>query len=233
MKGETYPIMITLSELWKHFKILTDRDTLSKETLAVIEQFLAEEYKMKEHRRIEHLLKMSGIKRVKRLEDFDWTFNPKIPRDKIMALINTEWLKKPCNIVIIGPAGVGKTHLADALCVDAIMKSHQAVSISIFDLTAKLSKARSVYGLIDYYAKVKVLCLDEMGYVFPSKEQADCIFQIISKRAEIGTTIVTTNLIPSQWGKIFDSVTASAILDRLSLNGNFFTFEGRSYRSKR
>jgi DNA replication protein DnaC len=219
--------------LWKHFKILTDRDTLSKETLAVIEQFLAEEYKMKEHRRIEHLLKMSGIKRVKRLEDFDWTFNPKIPRDKIMALINTEWLKKPCNIVIIGPAGVGKTHLADALCVDAIMKSHQAVSISIFDLTAKLSKARSVYGLIDYYAKVKVLCLDEMGYVFPSKEQADCIFQIISKRAEIGTTIVTTNLIPSQWGKIFDSVTASAILDRLSLNGNFFTFEGRSYRSKR
>ncbi len=225
--------MTTLSELWKHFRILTDRDTLPKEALAIIERFLTAEYKLRENRRIEHLLKMSGIKRVKRLEDFDWTFNPKIPRDKITELLNTEWLKKPCNIVIIGPAGVGKTHIADALCVDAIMKSHQAVSISIFDLTAKLSKARSIYGLIDYYAKVKVLCLDEMGYVFPNKEQADCIFQIISKRAEIGTTIVTTNLVPSQWGKIFDSVTASAILDRLNLNGHFFTFEGRSYRSKR
>lgn len=225
--------MTTLFDIWKHFKILTDRDTLTKENLTVIERFLRDEYHLREKRRIEHLLKMSGIKRVKRLEDFDWTFNPKIPRDKIMALVNTDWLKKPCNIVIIGPAGVGKTHIGDALCVDAIMKGQQALSITIFDLTAKLSKARSIYSLIDYYAKVKVLCLDEMGYVFPTKEQADCIFQIISKRAEIGTTIVTTNLIPSQWGKIFDSVTASAILDRLGLNGHFFTFEGRSYRSKK
>ncbi|MDA8155303.1 MAG: ATP-binding protein [Actinomycetota bacterium] len=225
--------MMTLSELWKQFKLLTDRDALPKESLAVIERFLKTEYQIREKRRIEHLLKMSGIKRVKRLEDFDWSFNPKIPREKIMELINTDWLQKPCNIVIIGPTGVGKSHIADALCVDAIMKGHQAVSITIFDLTAKLSKARSIYGLIDYYARVKVLCLDEMGYVFPTKEQADCIFQIISKRVEIGTTIVTTNLVPSQWGKIFDSVTASAILDRLSLNGNFFTFEGRSYRSKR
>lgn len=234
MKGGTSQTMTTtLSELWKHFRILTDRDTLSKEERAVIERFLLTEYQMREKRRIEYLLKMSGIKRVKRFEDFDWTFNPKIPRDKIMELLNTDWLKKTCNIVLIGPAGVGKTHIADAFCIDAIMKGQQAVSVSIFDLTAKLSKARNVYSLIDYYAKVKVLCLDEMGYVFPTKEQADCIFQIISKRSEIGTTVVTTNLVPSQWGKIFDSVTASAILDRLGLNGYFFTFEGRSYRSKR
>ena len=131
--------MITLTELWKHFRLVTDRDTLPKETLAVVERFLTAEYRLRENRRIEHLLKMSGIKRVKRLEDFDWTFNPKIPRDKIMELLNTDWLKKSCNIVIIGPAGVGKTQIADALCVDAIMKGHQAVSISIFDLTAKLS----------------------------------------------------------------------------------------------
>jgi DNA replication protein DnaC len=99
--------MMTLSEIWKNFRILTDRDTLSKETLAVIERFLTAEHQMREHRRVEHLLKMSGIKRVKRLEDFDWTFNPKIPRDKIMELLKRDWLKNPCNIVIIGPAGVG------------------------------------------------------------------------------------------------------------------------------
>lgn len=225
--------MTTSNDAWKNLRILTDRETIAKDDRAIIDRFLQTEYHMREKRRVDHLLKMSGIKRVKRIEEFDWKFNPKIPRDKIMELINTEWLHKTCNIVIIGPAGVGKTHIADALCVDAIMKGQQAVSISIFDLTAKLSKARNVYNLIDYYARIKVLCLDEMGYVFPTKEQADSIFQIISKRSEIGTTIVTTNLIPSQWGKIFDSVTASAILDRLGLNGHFLTFEGRSYRSKR
>jgi DNA replication protein DnaC len=72
-----------------------------------------------------------------------------------------------------------------------------------------------------------------LGYVLPSREHADFIFQIISKRSEVGTTLVTTNLIPSQWGKIFDSVTASAILDRLSMNGTFISLEGRSYRKKK
>jgi len=220
-------------DAWSHLKILTDRTSIAKNERETIDRFLTAEWQLREKKRIEHLMKMSGIKRVKRLEEFDWTFNPKIPRDKIMELINTEWLQKTCNIVLIGPAGVGKTHIADALCVDAIMKGQQAVSISIFDLTAKLAKARSVYSLIDYYSRVKVLCLDEMGYAFPTKEQADCIFQIISKRSELGTTIVTTNLVPSQWGKIFDSVTASAILDRLGMNGHFLTFEGRSYRSRR
>jgi DNA replication protein DnaC len=87
--------------------------------------------------------------------------------------------------------------------------------------------------MIDYYAKVPVLRLDELGYVVPTKEQADAFFQIISKRTEVRTTLVTTNLIPSQWGKIFDSVTASAILDRLSMNGRFIICEGRSYRSRK
>jgi DNA replication protein DnaC len=72
-----------------------------------------------------------------------------------------------------------------------------------------------------------------VGYVIPTKEQADCIFQIFSKRTEVTSTLVTTNLLPSDWGKILDSVTASAILDRLALNGKFIIFEGRSYRSKK
>ena len=100
----------------------------------------------------------------------------------------------------------------------------------LFDLNAKLNKAKNLYNLIEYYARIPVLCLDELGYVIPTKEQADCIFQIFSKRTEVTTTLVTTNLVPSDWGKIFDTVTASAILDRLSLNGKFITFEGRSYR---
>ena len=150
-----------------------------------------------------------------------------------MEFVQTQWLKTPCNLVLIGPAGVGKTHLATALCYEAILKGHQTVFLSLFDLTAKLSKAKNPYTLIEHYEKIPILCLDELGYVVPTKEQADWIFQIFSKRAEVTTTLVTTNLVPSQWGKIFDSVTASAILDRLSMNGKFITFEGRSYRSKK
>lgn len=224
--------MIPLSELYKYFHLLSDPASLSKQEQEFLERFLNEEYEKREQRKIRHMMRMSGIKRVKLLNDFDWKFNPRVPRDKIMEYLNTEWLKRPSNLILIGPAGVGKTHIATAFCHDALGKGHQTVFLSLFDLTAKMAKAKSLYSLIDYYAKVPVFCLDELGYVIPSKEQADCIFQVISKRAEVGTTIVTTNLIPSQWGKVFDTVTASAILDRLSMNGRFITFEGRSYRAK-
>jgi DNA replication protein DnaC len=177
--------------------------TLSEKDNEFLQGFLTGEYQKRTQKRIEYLMRMSGIKRIKLMSDFDWKFNPKVPRDKIMEFMNTDWLKRPCNVVIMGPAGVGK-----------------------------MAKAKTLYSFVEYYSKVPVLCLDELGYAMLTKEQADCIFQIISKRTEIGTTIVTTNLIPSQWGKIFDTVTASAILDRLSMNGRFITFEGRSYRNR-
>jgi len=225
--------MMTLSELWTHFRLLQSVESFTEQERSFLEQFLQEEYKSREKRRIEYLMKRSGIRRIKLLADFDWTFNPKIPRDKIMEFLHTDFLEKPSNLVFIGSAGVGKTHIATALCHKAILKGHQTLFLSLFDFTAKLAKARNLYTFIEFYSRVPLLCLDELGYVFPTKEEADCIFQIISKRSEVKTTIVTTNLIPSQWGKIFDSVTASAILDCLSMNGRFIIFEGRSYRSKK
>ncbi len=224
--------MINLYELWRRFRLLTDPDKLSEEEKKFMLKFLIEESHRKEQKKIQYLMKKSGIKRIKLLDDFDWKYNPKVPRDKLIEFMNTQWLTKPSNLVLIGPAGVGKSHIATALCHDALTKSRQTVFLTLFDLTAKMAKAKSVYSFIEYYSRANVLCLDEIGYVIPTKEQADCIFQIISKRAEVGTTIVTTNLVPSNWGKVFDTVTASAILDRLSMNGKFITFEGRSYRNK-
>ena len=224
--------MMNLSELWKYFRLLTDMSTLSEKDKEFLQGFLTGEYQKRTQKRIEYLMRMSGIKRIKLMSDFDWKFNPKVPRDKIMEFMNTDWLKKPCNVVIMGPAGVGKTHIATSLCHEALTKGHQTMFLSLFDLAGKMARAKTLYSFVEYYSKVPVLCLDELGYAMLTKEQADCIFQIISKRTEIGTTIVTTNLIPSQWGKIFDTVTASAILDRLSMNGRFITFEGRSYRNR-
>jgi DNA replication protein DnaC len=228
-----WKIMMNLAELWKDFKFLTPLEELCNEDKKTIETFLKGEHKAREIKKIQSLLKKSGIKKIKRLEDFDWKFNPKIHREKIMQFANSDWIDKPANLTMIGPMGLGKSHIAKGLCYQAIQKGRTTVFITCYDLVAKLEKAKNVYTLIDYYSKVSVFCLDELGYIFPSQEHANYIFQIISKRSETASTIITTNLIPSHWGKIFDSATATAILDRMSLNGSFITMEGKSYRSKK
>ena len=179
---------MSFSDLWKDFKLLSDPQSLSQEHQSFLQSFLAQELRLREEKRVQYLLRSSRIKRIKRLIDFDWTFNPKIARDKIMEFLHTQWVKKPSNLVLIGPAGVGKTHIASALCHEAILNGHQTVFLTLFDLTAKLSKTKNLYSLIEYYARVPILCIDELGYIIPSKEQADWIFQILSKRTEVNST---------------------------------------------
>lgn len=225
--------MTDLNNLWGYFRFIMPLHEIAESEKKLLYKIFHEEYTQREIRRVQRLIRLSGIKRVRLLEQFDWTFNPKIQRDKVMEFVNSDWVKNACNLVFIVPAGVGKTHLASAICYQAAQKGYTTVFITSHDLIAKLTKARNIYTLIDYYSKVNVLCLDELGYVFPSQEYANYIFQIISKRAENVPTIITTNLIPSHWGKVFDSATATAILDRLTMKGTFITIEGRSYRSKK
>ncbi len=225
--------MTQIRQMWSQLKFVSDCLSLTEEQVKAIIPILKDEVSAREVKRIRYLLHRSGIKRIKRLEDFDWKFNPGLPRSEIMALSQASWGSEVKNAVLIGPSGVGKSHLASAICYQAIQKGIPTAFITCFDLVNKLKRSSSKYTMSQYYSTVKLLCLDELGYVFPSQEQANDIFQIISKRSEIASTIVTTNLIPSQWGKIFEAATATAILDRLSLNGKFITCEGRSYRSKK
>jgi DNA replication protein DnaC len=225
--------MTQIRQIWNELKFASDCSSLTEEQVKAIIPILKDEVSAREVKRIRYLLHRSGIKRIKRLEDFDWKLNPTLPRNEIMSLSQSAWGSEVKNAVLIGPSGVGKSHLASAICYQAIQKGIPTAFITCFDLVNKLKRSTSKYTMSQYYSTVKLLCLDELGYVFPSQEQANDIFQIISKRSEIASTIVTTNLIPSQWGKIFEAATATAILDRLSLNGKFITCEGRSYRSKK
>jgi len=225
--------MTQIHQIWNELRFVSDCSSLTEEQIKTIIPILKDEASAREVKRIRYLLHRSGIKRIKRLEDFDWKFNPQLPRNEIMALNQSSWPTDVKNAVLIGPSGVGKSHLASSICYQAIQKGIPTAFISCFDLVNKLKRSASKYTMMQYYSNIKLLCLDELGYVFPSQEQANDIFQIISKRSEIASTIVTTNLIPSQWGKIFEASTATAILDRLSLNGRFITCEGRSYRSKK
>lgn len=226
--------MTDLAKLWKELRFVSDHHNLTPVQVQYLQPVLEEELQAREIKRIHYLMQRSGIRRVKRIEDFDWKFNPKIPREKVMPFFqSTDWMDKAQNLVFIGPAGVGKSHLASALCYQMITQQGiRTTCITCFDLIERLKKSRNKYNLINYYTTVKILCLDELGYVFPSQEEANDIFQIISKRSELLPTIITTNLLPSQWGKIFEAATATAILDRLSFKGTFIKCEGRSYRSK-
>lgn len=222
-----------LQQIWSQLKFISDCPTLSPQQIKVILPVLSEEAQSRSVKRINYLLQRSGIKRIKRFEDFDWKFNPKLPRNKIIAFSESSWITEVKNLALIGPSGVGKSHLASALCYRAIQQGIPTAFITCFDLVNKLKRSKNKHTMLQYYSTIKVLCLDELGYVFPNQDEANDIFQIISKRSELVPTIITSNLVPSQWGKIFEASTATAILDRLSLNGCFITCEGKSYRTRK
>jgi len=219
-----------LESLLKELGCKTPADEIASDRRDAILDFLKMEIEYRKQHKIKRLLSMSGIKHVKTLDQFDWHFNPKISKDDILTFVHSPWIEKAFNLVLIGDTGLGKSHIAQAICYEAILQGFSTACMTAFDLVSKIHKAYSPASRIDYYAKVRVLCIDELGYTYHKKEDTDILFQIISKRNEILPTIVTTNLAPKEWGSIFSATAASAILDRLSFNGRFITFEGRSYR---
>lgn len=225
---------LNLDVLLENLSCKTKSQDIPADAKSGVVTFLQQELLARQQYRIARLFAGCGIhqRQIKTFDQFDWRFNVKMPKEDILAFRNSDWIEQGANLILIGDTGIGKSHIAKALCHDAIVKNHSTYFISTFDLLSKIKKATNPASKIDYYGKiVKVLCLDELGYVFHQKDDTDLLFQIISKRTEILPTIVTTNLAPKNWGSIFSGSTASAILDRLSYNGKFLTCDGISYRA--
>lgn len=222
-----------LRTLFADLDFKTPLENLTEEQIPFIREFLTTERKLRIDFRIRRLLRGCGIRphQVRTFNTFDWSFNPKLPKNDIFAFRNSRWIEEARNIVFIGDAGVGKSHLAKSLCYDAIHRGENACFISAFDLIGKLKKSLSPETKVTYFgSNIRVLCIDELGYTQQSKDAGDLLFQIIAKRSESLPTIITTNLPPKQWGSIFAGPAATAILDRLNYNGRFITMEGASYR---
>ena len=229
IKDSTIELETILDEL--KFNISVEQIPTTEQS-AILE-FLTKERSARLTKRLERLLAMSGMAKhqIRTFEQIDWNFNPKIPKHDIQAFRSSKWIEQAANIVLIGNPGIGKSHIAKALCYDAIQRGFQAYFTSAFDLISKIKKLPNPASRIDFYGKaLKILCIDEFGYTIYKPEDNDILFQILSKRSELHPTIITSNLRPKQWGSFLSASAASTILDRLSFNGKFLLWDGPSYR---
>ena len=215
-------------------------DLVNKDNLSFIDGFLAfteAQVEKKKANLISHSVKMAGFPQIKNLSDFNFEFQPSINKQEIYNLNSLRFIDKHENIVFYGNSGVGKTHLAIALGVTAAKNRKSTYFIKCADLMDILHKAQLEGRLPERLKKFcgyKLLIIDELGYLPISREDSKLFFQLIDKRYEKHSTIITTNINFSQWDEIFgDPLIAGAIVDRLLHHSNILTIKGKSYRLQR
>ena len=181
-------------------------------------------------------VKVANFPYIKRLNDFDFSFQPSINKEQIMNFKYLQFIENKENIIFIGSPGVGKTHLATAIGIEAASLRTSTYFIGCNDLVLQLKKAHIENRLeqrLKFFSKYKLLIIDEVGFLPLDTESSNLLFQLIAKRYEKNSTIVTTNKSLSRWGEIFgDPVIANAILDRLLHHSHVINIVGRSYRTK-
>lgn len=172
----------------------------------------------------------------KTLEDFDFSFQPSIDKKIINDCTTCNFIKEKKNIVLIGNPGTGKTHLSIAIGIRALMKGFKIYFTSVSEMLQNLNASRadnSYYQKVSFYLAPDLLILDELGFKKLPGYSADDFFEVISKRYEKGSLIITTNKAFEQWSDIFaDNILASAIIDRIVHYSTVIKINGPSYRAK-
>ena len=224
-----YQISIKLSEYIE--KINENKIGVAEALLELTNQ----ELEVKNYNATHAMVKVAGFPHLKEVKDFDFNFQPKINKQQILDFESLRFLENNNNILLIGNSGVGKTHLATAIGIAAAKKRVSTYFIKCHDLISQLKKAHIENRLetrIKHFSKYRLLIIDEIGYLQIGEEEAKMFFQLIDMRYEKKSTIITSNINLSDWGKIFsDSLIASAILDRLVHHSSIVNILGNSYRT--
>jgi DNA replication protein DnaC len=202
--------------------------------LEAIDALLAEEFTLRENRRIKTALVMARLSAIKTLAGFDFSFQPSLDKNRIMALAELKFIDRAEVLHLVGPPGTGKSHLSVALGIEAIKAGRSVYFTTLADLVGVLAKAEREGTLrekIRFLCRFALLIVDEIGYLPVTPGGGNLLFQLVNARYEKGAMILTSNRGFAEWGEVFgDPVVATALLDRLLHHAIVIQIEGSSYR---
>lgn len=202
----------------------------------LLEHVVAGEAQDRAQRSLDRRLSRSRVGRFKPMSDYEWSWPTRIDRDAIEAALRLEFLDGARNVVLVAPQGLGKTMIAKNICHQAILAGHSVLFTSAAQLLLDLAAQDSARGLdrrLRHYCRPALLCIDEIGYLSYDNRNADLLFQVISRRYEHKSLVLTTNLAFSDWPTIFpNAACATALIDRVVHHAEVTAIEGDSYRKR-